>query len=506
MRRRDFLRHLGAVPFYTDMVLGGQSASQAADPEKGAAQTSGARPLPLGVGPQLFLDDYLVDRRDGLVRAVQHPERFPQPVLDSKTFGTTQPYLTVLRDQDRQRFRLWYNRGPAVWHAESVDGLRWAEPRAAWEFGHGYGASLIDDAGREPDPRRRYKLANWQAGRPRTDAGKEAAGMYVAFSPDGLRWTGSAQNPVLPAWPEGLGKVSSHGVGDIIDVAYDPVRRRYEAAVKLHALPEDGFAPAPRAGKVIRRLVGLTTSTDFVHWEQPRRILVPDAKDDGLLEFYGMGGMHRRGGLTIGFVRVLRDDLPCDPGGPKDGIGYTALATSRDGVRWQRSREPFLDRNPAKGSWDHAMAWASGVLPVGEEVWIYYGGYARGHKVAPQTERQIGLARLKRDRYIALVPSRDEGRLLTHPFRVPGDRLTVNARADKGGEVRVRLLDPDGKPLENLGGAEARSVTGDVLAGEVRWPKRLALLRDRPVRLEFRVRQAALFGFEFHGEPEPGTR
>jgi hypothetical protein len=98
-------------------------------------------------------------------------------------------------------------------------------------------------------------------------------------------------------------------------------------------------------------------------------------------------------------VRVLRDDLPCDPGGPRDGIGYSVLATSRDGVAWQRRREPFLDRDPGRGTWDHAMSWIGAAVPVGDEVFFYYGGYARGHKVEPATERQIGLARMKRDRY-----------------------------------------------------------------------------------------------------------
>src|SRR5205823_3760158 len=218
------------------------------------------------------------------------------------------------------------------------------------------------------------------------------------------------------------------------------------------------------------------------------RIFTPDAKDDGLLEFYGMGGMHQRGGLTIGLVRVLRDDLPCDTGGPKDGIGYAVLATSRDGVRWQRFREPFLDRNPERGSWDHAMTWVGATLPVGDEVSFYYGGYARGHKVAPGTERQIGLARMKRDRYVALAPGRGEGLLRTKPFLVAGDRLSVNVRAPRG-EVRVRLLDEVGKPLAALGDPDARPVSGDVLAGAVRWPRSLGELAGKPVRLELRVRQ-----------------
>jgi hypothetical protein len=140
-------------------------------------------------------------------------------------------------------------------------------------------------------------------------------------------------------------------------------------------VPEDGYAPGPRAGSGIRRLVGLSTSRDFVRWERPRRIFAPDGRDEGLLEFYGMGAMHVRGGLYIGFVRVLRDDLACDPGGPKDGIGYSVLATSRDGLTWRRHRAPFFDRNPERGAWDHAMAWIGAALPVGDEVLLYYGGY-----------------------------------------------------------------------------------------------------------------------------------
>jgi hypothetical protein len=210
--------------------------------------------------------------------------------------------------------------------------------------------------------------------------------------------------------------------------------------------------------------------------------------------------MHQRGGLTIGLVRVLRDDLPCDPGGPKNGIGHAVLATSRDGITWQRFREPFLDRNPEAGSWDHAMTWVGATLPVGDEVHFYYGGYARGHKVAADRERQIGVARMKRDRYAALTPDREEGTVRTKRFLLAADRLTVNARVPRG-EVRVRLLDEAGKPVAALGEADAQPITGDVLDAEVRWPRPLGALRGRPVCLEFRVRQAQLFAFQLHSNP-----
>jgi hypothetical protein len=499
MNRRDFVRGLHGMFVYS-AVSGGRLRSIEAS-ETPPGRDGGLHPLAVGNGVQLFLDDYLIDRMEGLRRQVQQPRRLAKPVLDNATFGTTQPYVTVLHDAKRKRFRAWYNRGSAVWHAESADGVAWNDPRVAWNLRRAFGCSLIDDGPEAPDSQRRFKLANWQMTQKRKQGRPGDEGMWVGFSPDGLRWTALESNPVLLTWPEGYGRFVRHGVQDIIDVFHDAPRGRYMAAVKVEALAEDGYARSPRSGTGFRRLVGMSSSRDFVHWEPPWRIFTPDDKDEGLLEFYGMGGMHQRGGLTIGFLRVLRDDLSCDSGGPTDGIGYTVLATSRDCQKWQRYREPFLDRNPQKGSWDHAMSWMGAALPVGDEVYLYYGGYARGHKIAPETERQIGLARLRKDRYVAVVPERDEGVLRTRPFVVHGQRLTINARAASG-DVRVRLLNPDGGPLDNLGDADAKPIAGDALAAEVRWPKPLSALGERPVRLEFRLRRAALFGFEIHSAVE----
>jgi hypothetical protein len=62
--------------------------------------------------------------------------------------------------------------------------------------------------------------------------------------------------------------------------------------------------------------------------------------------------------------------------------------------------------------------------------------------------------------------------------------------------VSVWILDAEARPLADLG--EAEPVGGDVLAGEVRWPKDLAGLAGRVVRLEFVLRDASLFAWECH--------
>gem|GEM_PF-5690566 len=110
--RRDLFR-LVAVGVVGSVATPGEVAERSA---------SVAQPVEIGVGPQLFLDDRLVERLESPERRAETPEPLESPVLDSKTFGCTQPYLTVAHDGQRQRFRLWYNHGPAVWHAESVDG------------------------------------------------------------------------------------------------------------------------------------------------------------------------------------------------------------------------------------------------------------------------------------------------------------------------------------------------------------------------------------------------
>src|SRR4051794_37877307 len=167
--------------------------------------------LEVGAGPHLFLDDYLVAESERLEKVVQAPRRLEAPVLDSARFGTTQPYLTVLQDPDSRRFRLWYNHGPALWHAESEDGLRWENPRVAWDLPRNYGASLLDDRERDPDSERRFKLASWQATRGKEDKPGDDSGMWLGFSTDGFRWKPYSGNPVLPTWPEGYGKPVHEG-------------------------------------------------------------------------------------------------------------------------------------------------------------------------------------------------------------------------------------------------------------------------------------------------------
>ncbi len=422
-------------------------------------------PLQLSSGPYLLLDDFLIARSTNVERVICEPVRLPTPVVTGPEDKCFQPYVTVLRDPATQRFRLWYgvpeNASQShLAYMESDDGVHWQRPHRVLQDPARiqFGVSILDEGSSFPDPSRRLKYGYWNDG-----------GLQVASSPNGLDWTSLAPGPVLR---------HNH---DINCIFRDPVRNRYLALVS-----------SVRAGlswKGQLRVPMASVSDDLLHWSEPVLALAPDSLDEGETQFYSMGGLVARGPLLVGMLRVLRDDLPADPGGPVAGLGYTVLAWSHDGKTWQRDRSAFLPCNPKPGAWDHAMTWADCQLVVGDEVLIYYGGYARGHKVERFSERQLGLARLPLDRYVART-AKARGRLLTRPVILGGASLTLNAQVE--GELRVRILDLAGAPLPGFDLPDCAPVRGDSLRHPVRWAGGPAPT-NRPVQLELELNRGRLF-------------
>ena len=466
--RRDFLKM--SVAAGSVALLGARAV----------ASETGGEVRRLETGPHLFLDDDLVAEQTGLRRVIEPPERLPEPIIKADPDKCFQPYVSVLRDPQSRRFRMWYNSAVSssqshIAYMESEDGIHFIRPHRDLEdpggLPVGFGAYVVDDGPGATDPSRRYKLA-W-----------EKDGLFTAFSPDGLTWTPATRERVLG------------GIGDIIALSRDPYRKRYLLTCKVNARPEDGYkGSTPNAAEGTRRLVGQSTSDDCVHWSPATRIIAADEKDEGVTEFYSIGQVIARGGLLIGPLKVLRDDLPSEPKGEVHGIGYTVLAWTRDGQTWHRDREPFMDRNAQPGSWDRAMTWGDCFLPVEDDVFIYYGGYARGHKVERFKERQIGFARMKQDRFIARSATASGGTLRTPVVTMDAATMTVNANVK--GSLRAALLDPSGKPISGYSAEDCTSIHGDSLSHEIRWKQPLAALRGRPLRLELNLADASLYALE----------
>jgi len=455
-------------------LLSPHSTAQAQTPN--AADTA----IELRKGPHLFLDDFLVEKSVRLARKICSPQRAcSDPIVNGKQDKNFQPYVSVLRDPKSGSFRIWYdvpvNGGQShLATMESGDGIHWSRPHTVLKDPARiiFGASIVDDGPDMSDLNWRYRFLWWNGG------------LWLAHSPDGLAWTADHNRPVLT------------GMNDIVCLTHDRIRHRYLAVFGMPSTRQDGYkGKTPNAHDGYRRCVGQSSSKDGVKWQPPRRIIKPDDRDEGVTEFYSIGGVMARGTLLIGLLKVLRDDLGCDAGGPAEGIGYTALAWTRDGENWHRDREPFFDRNPEQGTWDHAMAWMDCQLLVSDDLYLYYGGYARGHKVERFTERQIGLVRMKRDRYVSRDAGDQEGTLRTRKLKIVANAMTLNVDARKG-TIRAQLVNANGKPITGFTFAECKAITSDALNAPVQWKRSLKEVQGETLRLELALRRAKLFAFD----------
>ena len=353
-------------------------------PECAAATVRPVEPIPLGPGPHLLLDEYLIESSQGVTRRVASPPRdasLPNPIVTGPEDRCFQPYFTVSRSPETGKFRIWYGAWrddqsmsrSHIAYLESDDGVHWKRPAkilkdpAEIQFG----SEVLDAGPSGPDPARRYTYSWWHGG-----------GLRIATSPDGFDFTPLSPQVVLP-----------HG-HDITNIWRDPIRNRYVATVsemlQLEHMREQ------------RRTTLQAVSDDLLHWSPKWIVLAADNRyDKDVLQFYAMNGYLARGELVIGMVKNLHDDWEAE-GRPQGafGIGSTSLAWTRDGQTWVRDREVFFGPDPQPGAWDHAHAWIDEQLPVGDEVYLYYGGYKWGHKHNRFAERQIGLVKMPRDRYV----------------------------------------------------------------------------------------------------------
>ena len=462
---------------------------------------------------QLFLDDGGVAEMTGVVRVVHPPERHPKnPVVvpDTPWESRCQVYGTACFDEQAGLFKLWYlttpkdrdmrplvvgdhERAPHTTlaaYAESKDGVTWTKPKLGQFPYDGDTQNNLLDLGRfncegvsvlhEPqdaDPARRWKAVYWDHGSGGWEVrdGKPYAkdgpndGFYVAFSPEGIRWTPYEGNPVIHAYCD-----------TNQNVVFDPRLKKYVAFSRF------GFG----------RKLARSESTDFLHWNDPQLVLECDAQDGPGTQIYG-AGVDLYEGVYLAMIWIYRE------GG--DGKIDTQLATSRDGVHWTRvgNRATWLALGP-DDSWEGGMVRSTErIICRGDMLYVYYCG-VHGPHTGPKfgaVERKyatsIGLVTQRRDGFVSLQAGDSDGRVLTQPFALPEGSLFLNADAASapgGGQITVALCDAQGQPI--AGFETSQPVTGDVLRGEAVWSKAIpASLRGQPVRLAFRLHHAGLYSY-----------
>lgn len=475
------------LPFLAAIVALGASAYLA---------QPATQPLELVRGSYLLLDEALLSAQYGVIRRVVSPERsLAGPVVPSAgPYYAWQPWVTVLYEPGRKEpFRMWYNAfDPSVFtdnaksvtrlaYMESRDGLSWPQrPQILKTSGAlTFGARVLDRGDRFMPRTERYVLAYFVL----DSHHRQSSGIYLDVSPDGIHWSSRQRNPIV-----------SSETNDIVNLFWDDLGSRYTLMMKDYR----EYSWVDRHGRPYRqtiRLVSISHSRDLLGWTKPATLFAPDSDDAGLLDFYGTAGVARRGDLLVGFLKVSRDDVFAAGAEAKDefGIGYTVLTWSRDGMIWHRDREDdgiFLAPNPDPAAWDHSHAWIDSAVRVDDEVYLYCGGYRRGHKANRFRDRQIGVVRMKVDRYVAREAAVDGARLQTRLIRWKGARLSANVDPN-GDAIYVRVLDPGGRPLRGFDWSDCEPLRTDGVRVPIRCRRPLEAVAGNAVMLDFSFTKGA---------------
>ncbi len=476
----------------------------------------------IDLGRQLFVDDFLI-ASTSLTRVFGEAKiHEASPVLSPETDDEMDngycPMAAPFNDgawydPEDGLFKLWYM--PGWFHSTALaisrDGIHWERPdfgvvrgtNLVWPNRDGYDRDgclvwLDYDAERSEE---RFKM--FQYYRYDTEGNATASEGWLHTSPDGIHWS----DPVVTT-----------PVGDNTSFFYNPFRkkwcmsiRRQSANLRARFYREcDDFLQGAKWDQ----------ERDEVFWQRIDNLALPDpALPDHRVALYDVNATPYES-LMLGLFAIFRgpeNDICAEKGVPKTmdiELGY-----SRDGFHFSRpNRMPFLASSRRIGDWNRAYLHAVGgvCMVVGDEVWIYFTGFSGQSPKLGKTDvgaagrsRRVmyagastGLATIRRDGFASMDADNSGGVLTTRSVVFKGHRLFVNVET-AGGELRVEVLEENGRPVEGLTAEQCVPLCVDRTCCEVLWTsgKNLSSISGRPVVFKFYLQSGRLFSFWVTDDP-----
>ncbi len=473
----------------------------------GGACAYAEEPIDVGSQKQLFVDDEFFAESQGVTLKIQPPRKTGEIILrpEHPWENAALSWFNVVEDpgriDKRAKYRMWYaaydvdgwptGDDTSFCYAESRDGIHWTKPelglfsyqgstlnnvlfrqigsQAEGNRSRVHGAGVFIDANAPPEARYKGVSQGIFAG-----LGKpphRIAGMYSA---DGLKWTRFGR-PICDVFAD------SQYSG-----FWDPSRGRYVLYGRV-------------GGR--GRSIGRSQSADFSRFDPLKLILQADDQDPPESDLYNAAVLH------YPYARNIYLMFPSLYQHGPDTLDIR-LAVSRDGVRWSRpDREtPFVELGKGDGFDTGSLYMGQGMIRVGDELWLYYSGSRLRHNEAklenltqPHNARLYSRVVAKLDRLIAATGGEGGGSFTTPPLRFAGETLQLNLKVQKGGSVRIGLLDEENRPLAGRSVDDCVPMVGDSLRMPVKWKEGsdLGSRVGEPARLRVEMTRAELFGFQF---------
>ncbi len=461
-----------------------------------------ADPIDIGSRLELFVDEFLIDRMDG-VRLKLH-----SPQCSEVTFTFDQPwegplsaYVTILKDGDE--YRMYYRGGGDLVReytclAISSDGLNWTRPNFGlfehegskdnniiWTgpnkaYSESHNFSPFIDTNPAADPQERYKAVSVTRIYPEPDERKNVLIGFV--SPDGIRWRKVREEPLITE-----GGFDSHNT-----MFWDEQLGKYVCY--------------SRVGHLGKRSVHRTTSENFLDWTDP---VILDFGDSEPEHFYtnGILAYFRAPHLYLGFpMRFVPSEERNTVGFEQretDGLSDAVIISSRDGMNWDRTfMEAFIRPGLDPLNWGGAHsnqtpAW--GIVPVNEHsIAVYWLEHEDNYPRAKRTPRlRRGLVRT--DGFISVNAPYAGGEFVTRPLVFEGGTLVINFSTSAVGSVQVELQDANGNPIPGFALEDCEPFWGDEIERIVDFTggHDVSALAGQPVRLRFVMHDADLYSIRF---------
>lgn len=467
-------------------------------------------PIEIGSRRELFVDDYLIEKMDGVELRLHHPV-FREKVItygDKPVEGNHSGYTTVFRDGDI--FRMYFRGLRYEWegdyhsrklvhqhtcYAESQDGIHWTRPNLGlfdhdgskhnnivWKGVGVHNFTPFKDTHPDCPLESRYKAIGF--GHDTNDPAFKSVpkilkrhGLYAFQSADGIHWSLMRKAPVI-----------TKGGFDSQNVAFfDSIRGQYVC-----------YSRTVHAGV---RAIQWCMSQDFLHWTTPKVITYDKGTPNEQLYTNAIQAYFRAPHILLGFPNRCRFDRQLDPARPKPGIADGVLMSSRDGRHFHRWGEGFIRPGPQPNHWwdrTNRAAWGMLVtksdIPGAPDELSFYTN--EGNRTA-----ECGLRRstLRIDGFVSACAPLSGGEVVTKPLTFAGDKLTINFATSAGGEIRVGIEDADGKPLPGFALDDCPAIFGDALGRKVTWKNGsdVSKLAGKPIRLRIKLKDADLYAFRF---------
>lgn len=475
---------------------------------------------PIGTENQLLFDDTLVEDKLGFTLTLNPPAKAEiAALLPEKPWESRGIHVASVVEIEDGTYRMYYGaseEGGAQSFfclATSSDGVVWERPNLGlieYNGSKDNNLILVGESGGTVflDPNApaaaRFKLIgndNTLCGVTSVNCGGarfryfkddletwEYPAVIGAYSPDGIHWT-KYPEPIMPWYT------------DTLNVAFwDEQISRYVAYVRLNEhlrIDKTG----KQVGSFDYRTIARAEAEDFAHFPQPTKVVEPDftlAEDEDL----GGGGLYNSAAIKYGGAANSYFIFSSAYHHTSDTLDIR-LATSRDGIHFDRWLEPFVRLGTAGQFDSKGIYMAVGMIPANDAIYLYYNGTNARHDidvdVVRSGERQSGIGRLhlRRDGFISQDASIDESWLTTVPFVLAGNQLKVNMDASARGWLKVEILDESGHALWGFEKSAADRLMFNDLAQTASWNGNpdVSSLQGRSVRLRFIGQSVKLYSF-----------